>query len=42
VLSGVISDVGDGANASGVSVTEGETDGEHFAATIVAEEQEEK
>jgi len=42
VLSGVICDVNDGANASGVDVVEGDVDGERFAATIVAEEQEAK
>ena len=41
VLSGVISDVNDGANASGVDVTEGEVDGERFVATIEPEVQEE-
>jgi valyl-tRNA synthetase len=42
VLAGVIGDVGDGANAPGVSVAEGGAEGERFAATIVAEEQEAK
>ena len=41
VLSGVISDVNDGANASGIEVTEGEVDGERFVATIEPEVQEE-
>ena len=42
VLAGVMGDVGDGANASGVDVKEGDADGERFAATIEPEEQEEK
>ena len=42
ILTGVIADVGDGANASGVDVNEGNVDGERFAATIEPEEQEEK
>jgi valyl-tRNA synthetase len=41
VLTGVISDVNDGANASGVDVIAGDMDGERFVATILAEIQEE-
>jgi valyl-tRNA synthetase len=42
VLSRVITDVSDGANTAATSVTEGDTGGERFTATIVAELQEEK
>jgi valyl-tRNA synthetase len=41
VLSEVINDVNDGANASGVDVSVGDVDGERFVATIEAEVQEE-
>ena len=41
VLSGVVNDVNDGANASGVDVIEGDVDGERFVATIEPEAQEE-
>jgi len=42
VLSGVIGDVGDGANVAGVGVAEGDVEGERFAATIEPEELSEK